>query len=159
MSGMRSSPPFPGGLCAGLCAGEIAGGIAGGFWTPSAVRGGKDIPVPELETPLKGEDPPPTFDGPLGKLKGGSEFEFSVIGNKSAAFGKGLRSIGPDEPGTLVLSGMLMAPPGLIIVGGGLAQGTLLDPEESRTSHLEFGSFDGNELVCSFGLRGENGPG
>lgn len=156
MSGMRSSPPFPGLPCTGPC----AGGIAGGFWPPIAVRGGRDIPVSELDTPLKGDNPPPTFDGPLGKLKGGSELEFSVIGgNKSAAFGKGLGSICPDEPGTLELSGMLVAPPGLIIVTGGLAQGTQLDPDESRTSHLEFGSFDGKEFVCSFGIREENGPG
>lgn len=154
MSGIKSSPPFPVLPCTGPC----AGGIAWGFRPPNAVRGGRDIPVPELDTPLKGDDPPPTFSGPLGKLKGGSELEFSVIGgNKSAAFGKGLGSIGPDEPGTLELSWMLVAPPGLIIVGEGLAQITL-DPEESRASHLEFGSFDGKELVCSFGISEGNGP-
>lgn len=156
MSGIRSSPPFPGLPCTGPC----AGGIARGFRPPIAVRGGRDIPVPELETPLKGDDPPPIFDGPLGKLKGGSELEFSVIGgNKSAAFGKGLGSICPDEPGTLGLFGMLVAPPGLIISGAGLIKGGNLVPEESRTSHLEFGSFDGKELVCSFGVSGENDPG
>jgi hypothetical protein len=71
-------------------------------------------------------------------------------GNTSALLG--LRFIGPAEsevPGVLA--------PGLIIIGGGLLQGAL-DPDESPTSHLEFGSGGLMAFVGLFGFPPGKGP-
>lgn len=73
----------------------------------------------------------------------------SVNGNKLA--GLGLRSTGPAGA---EVSGVL--DPGLIIIGGGLLHGAL-DPEESPTSHLEFGSLEFMGFIGLFGPRFEKG--
>ena len=112
--------------------------------------------MPVWELPLKGDEPTPIPDGPLDEDCCGRGGKLLVIGNRSTALGTGLRSTGPEAPAVIVLSGRLE--PGLINVGGGLAQG-ILDPEESRTSHLEFGSLGVMKFVWLFGMPGEKGPG
>lgn len=67
-------------------------------------------------------------------------------------FGMGLRSIGLEEPG---IGERSEEEPGVIMIGGGLAHGTL-EPEESLTVHLELGSIF--VFVRLFGIKDEKGP-
>lgn len=153
MFGIRSFFLFFGLFCIGFC----VGGIVWGFRFFNVVRGGRDIFILELEMLFKGDDLLFIFDGFFGKLKGGSELEFFVIGgNKLVVFGKGLGLICLDEFGIFGLFGMLVVLLGFIILGVGFIKGGNFVFEEFWISYLEFGLFDGKELVCLFGVSGEN---